>query len=99
MNLIMKIGWKTADTEVPLFETKIEWEEFYALRPPNKVVALMEIRELIERELKDAYFECKEDMSEDQFEGMMRAVDPKALKVMKAADNLLVQAIKKDKGS
>ena len=47
MNLIMKIGWKTADTEVPVFETKIEWEEFYALRPPNKVVALMEIRELI----------------------------------------------------
>ena len=97
MNLIMKIGWKTADTEVPLFETKIEWEEFYASRPPNKVVALMEIRELIERELKDVYFECKEDMSEDQFEGMMRAVDPKTLKVMKAADNLLVDTIKKDK--
>ncbi len=99
MNLIMKVGWEAADTEVPFFETKIQWEEFYALRPPNKVVALMEIRELIDRELKDAYFECKEEMSKDQFEGMMGAVDPKALMVMKAADNLLVKTIKKDKGS
>jgi len=63
----------------------------------NKLMMLVGLRQHLEEMTLDMYIECKDDMPKLMFEGMMRAMDPKALGSLQTAEALLNKIEKKEK--
>ena len=83
------------------FEPVLRFSEEYlnsgSVAPTNKLMMLVGLRQHLEEKMLDMYIECKDDMPKHVFEGMMRAMDPKALGSLQTAEALLNKIEKKEK--